>query len=71
MEEQDATKAAPQAGDIHVLLVDDHAPVLRFLAAAFKRQECVVSTASSAEEALDPSRTARSTWWSRTSRCRA
>jgi putative nucleotidyltransferase with HDIG domain len=53
MEEQDATKAAPQAGDIHVLLVDDHAPVLRFLAAAFKRQECVVSTASSAEEALD------------------
>lgn len=36
-----------------VLLVDDHAPVLRFLAAAFKRQGCLVATASSAEEALD------------------
>jgi putative nucleotidyltransferase with HDIG domain len=44
---------AAEAGDMSVLLVDDHAPVLRFLAAAFKRQGCVVSTASSAEEALD------------------
>ena len=44
---------AAEAGDMRVLLVDDHAPVLRFLAAAFKRQGCVVSTASSAEEALD------------------
>lgn len=48
----DATQG-PEPGDLDVLLVDDHAPVLRFLAAAFKRQGCVVSTASSAEEALD------------------
>ena len=42
-----------EAEGLNVLLVDDHAPVLRVLAAAFKRQGCVVSTASSAEEALD------------------
>jgi response regulator RpfG family c-di-GMP phosphodiesterase len=42
-----------ESADMNVLLVDDHAPVLRFLAAAFKRQGCLVSTASSAEEALD------------------
>src|SRR5436190_6373946 len=36
-----------------VLLVDDHAPVLRFLALAFKSNGCVVSTAASAEEAFD------------------
>ena len=53
--ERDNAQAAQEreAGDLDVLLVDDHAPVLRFLAAAFKRQGCVVSTASSAEEALD------------------
>ena len=53
MEDRDTHHDAPPAEDIHVLLVDDHAPVLRFLAAAFKRQACVVSTASSAEEALE------------------
>lgn len=53
--EQDNVEPArvTEAGDVSVLLVDDHAPVLRFLAAAFKRQGCIVSTASSAEEALD------------------
>ena len=54
MEQSNSEPAeAPTADDMNVLLVDDHAPVLRFLAAAFKRQGCVVSTASSAEEALD------------------
>lgn len=54
MEQNDVEPApAPEADEMNVLLVDDHAPVLRFLAAAFKRQGCVVSTASSAEEALD------------------
>src|SRR2546425_70619 len=38
---------------LRVLLVDDHAPVLRFLALAFKSNGCVVSTAASAEEAFD------------------
>src|SRR5438128_6173559 len=38
---------------VKVLLVDDHAPVLRFLALAFKSNGCVVSTAASAEEAFD------------------
>ena len=32
---------------LKVLLVDDHAPVLRFLALAFKSNGCVVSTAAS------------------------
>jgi putative nucleotidyltransferase with HDIG domain len=53
MEEQNTEAGREPEGDMNVLLVDDHAPVLRFLAAAFKRQGCVVSTASSAEEALD------------------
>src|SRR5687768_172404 len=53
--QQNEVEAAPgpEADEMSVLLVDDHAPVLRFLAAAFKRQGCLVSTASSAEEALD------------------
>jgi response regulator RpfG family c-di-GMP phosphodiesterase len=38
---------------LKVLLVDDHAPVLRFLALAFKSNGCIVSTAASAEEAFD------------------
>jgi putative nucleotidyltransferase with HDIG domain len=38
---------------LKVLLVDDHAPVLRFLALAFKSNGCVVATAASAEEAFD------------------
>lgn len=38
---------------LKVLLVDDHAPVLRFLALAFKSSGCIVATAASAEEAFD------------------
>jgi response regulator RpfG family c-di-GMP phosphodiesterase len=38
---------------LKVLLVDDHAPVLRFLALAFKSNGCVVATAASAEEAFE------------------
>ncbi|HEY7512843.1 MAG TPA: HD domain-containing phosphohydrolase, partial [Vicinamibacteria bacterium] len=38
---------------LKVLLVDDHAPVLRFLALAFKSNGCIVATAASAEEAFD------------------
>jgi putative nucleotidyltransferase with HDIG domain len=53
MEQTNVEPRGPEAEEINVLLVDDHAPVLRFLAAAFKRQGCLVSTASSAEEALD------------------
>jgi putative nucleotidyltransferase with HDIG domain len=54
MEQHNVEPEPVAEGDgLDVLLVDDHAPVLRFLAAAFKRQGCVVSTASSAEEALD------------------
>jgi putative nucleotidyltransferase with HDIG domain len=54
MEQQNSeTAREAQPADLDVLLVDDHAPVLRFLAAAFKRQGCRVSTASSAEEALE------------------
>jgi response regulator RpfG family c-di-GMP phosphodiesterase len=53
MEQANVEITREPEGDLNVLLVDDHAPVLRFLAAAFKRQGCVVSTASSAEEALD------------------
>jgi putative nucleotidyltransferase with HDIG domain len=45
--------SGPAREVLKVLLVDDHAPVLRFLALAFKSNGCVVSTAASAEEAFD------------------
>jgi response regulator RpfG family c-di-GMP phosphodiesterase len=38
---------------LRVLLVDDNAYVLQFLNVAFKAQQCVVSSASAAERALD------------------
>jgi response regulator RpfG family c-di-GMP phosphodiesterase len=38
---------------LRVLLVDDNAYVLQFLTVAFKAQQCVVSSASAAERALD------------------
>jgi response regulator RpfG family c-di-GMP phosphodiesterase len=44
---------APDPDAMRVLLVDDHAAVLRFLAVAFTSRGCVVSTAASAEEALE------------------
>src|SRR5206468_6316452 len=47
------TGGSPAREVLKVLLVDDHAPVLRFLALAFKSNGCVVSTAASAEEAFD------------------
>src|SRR5215470_1802090 len=46
-------EASPGREVLKVLLVDDHAPVLRFLALAFKSNGCVVSTAAGAEEAFD------------------
>jgi response regulator RpfG family c-di-GMP phosphodiesterase len=38
---------------LRVLLVDDNAHVLQFLASAFKMHGCLISTAPTAEEALD------------------
>lgn len=38
---------------LRVLLVDDHAPILRFLASAFAAHGCEVSTAGTAEKALE------------------
>src|SRR3990170_2990223 len=38
---------------LRVLLVDDNAHVLRFLTSAFKMHDCLVSTAATAEQALD------------------
>ena len=40
-------------GGLKVLLVDDHAPVLRFLSLAFSSKGCDVSATSTAEEALE------------------
>jgi response regulator RpfG family c-di-GMP phosphodiesterase len=47
-----AEAPAPQADVLRVLVVDDNASVLRFLAAAFGASACVVSQASTAEQAL-------------------
>lgn len=44
--------AAPAPKVLSVLLVDDNAPVLRFLSMAFGSSDCVVSTAAAAEDAL-------------------
>src|SRR6266545_5020325 len=38
---------------LRVLVVDDHAPVLRFLAVAFSSNGCLITAASTAEEALE------------------
>jgi putative nucleotidyltransferase with HDIG domain len=43
----------PGADRLRVLLVDDHAPVLRFLSAAFSSNGCLITAASTAEEALE------------------
>jgi response regulator RpfG family c-di-GMP phosphodiesterase len=53
--ERSASPASAKSGAdlLRVLLVDDHGPVLRFLASAFTAQGCLVSTASTAEKALD------------------
>lgn len=45
--------ASPAATDVlRILLVDDNASILRFLASAFTSNECRVSTAAAAEQAL-------------------
>jgi putative nucleotidyltransferase with HDIG domain len=41
------------ADSLRVLLVDDHAPVLRFLSAAFSSNGCQITAAATAEEALE------------------
>src|SRR5256885_16582637 len=43
----------PHAERLRVLLVDDNASVLRFLASAFSSNGCQVTTASTAEQALE------------------
>src|SRR5262245_42181168 len=43
----------PGADTLAVLLVDDHAPVLRFLSAAFSSNGCEITAAGTAEEALE------------------
>lgn len=48
---QASAESAPKL--LRVLLVDDHAPILRFLASAFSAHGCEVSTAATAEKALD------------------
>jgi response regulator RpfG family c-di-GMP phosphodiesterase len=48
-----APVSAPAAELLRVLLVDDNANVLQFLASAFKMHGCLTSTALNAEEALD------------------
>jgi response regulator RpfG family c-di-GMP phosphodiesterase len=52
---KDPTRSSTNGdGDLlRVLLVDDNAYVLQFLTLAFKAQQCVVSSASAAERALD------------------
>jgi putative nucleotidyltransferase with HDIG domain len=50
----EATRESAEAppGDFHVLLVDDHAPVLRFLTAVLAASGCQIFTASTADEAI-------------------
>jgi response regulator RpfG family c-di-GMP phosphodiesterase len=53
MEDQTAVPAGAQTERLRVLLVDDNASVLRFLASAFSSNNCQVTTASTAEQALE------------------
>ncbi|MBI2218370.1 MAG: response regulator [Candidatus Rokubacteria bacterium] len=48
-----AVAPAPSGDVLRVLVVDDNASVLRFLAAAFGANACLVSQASTAEQALE------------------
>ena len=45
--------AGPAVDRLRVLVVDDNAAIVRFLAAAFGSQDCVVSQAGAAEQALE------------------
>jgi response regulator RpfG family c-di-GMP phosphodiesterase len=53
MEGPTAVPAGAQTERLRVLLVDDNASVLRFLASAFSSNNCQVTTASTAEQALE------------------
>jgi response regulator RpfG family c-di-GMP phosphodiesterase len=53
MEGQTAVPAGAQTERLRVLLVDDNASVLRFLASTFSSNNCQVTTASTAEQALE------------------
>jgi response regulator RpfG family c-di-GMP phosphodiesterase len=53
MEDQTPVTAGAQTERLRVLLVDDNASVLRFLASAFSSNNCQVTTASTAELALE------------------
>src|SRR5262249_9530732 len=53
MEGQTAVPAGAQTERLRVLLVDDNASVLRFLASAFSSNNCQVTTSSTAEQALE------------------
>jgi response regulator RpfG family c-di-GMP phosphodiesterase len=51
--DQTVTTGGAQPERLRVLLVDDNASVLRFLASAFSSNNCQVTTASTAEQALE------------------
>ena len=51
--DQQETKGAAAVESLRVLLVDDNASVLRFLASAFSSNQCQVTTAGTAEQALE------------------
>jgi response regulator RpfG family c-di-GMP phosphodiesterase len=53
MEGQTPVTAGAQTEKLRVLLVDDNASVLRFLASAFSSNNCQVTTAATAEQALE------------------
>jgi response regulator RpfG family c-di-GMP phosphodiesterase len=53
MEGQTPVPAGTQTERLRVLLVDDNASVLRFLASAFSSHNCQVTTAGTAEQALE------------------
>jgi response regulator RpfG family c-di-GMP phosphodiesterase len=53
MEGQTPVPASEPTERLRVLLVDDNASVLRFLASAFSSNNCQVTTASTAEQALE------------------
>ena len=53
MEDQTPVTAGAPTERLRVLLVDDNASVLRFLASAFSSHNCQVTTASTAELALE------------------
>jgi len=53
IEGQEQATGGAQIERLRVLLVDDNASVLRFLASAFSSNHCQVTTASTAEQALE------------------